>query len=466
MPDSASSPFDLIVIGGGPAGSHVAEGAAAAGMVVALVEADQLGGTCLNYGCDPMNTLVEAARALRSATTADRFGIETGGVRVDWSSVRRRIDAMVGTIRDGDGVDDVRAKGITFARGQARFLSEMEIEVGDEVLTADRFVIATGSDVETPEIDGIDDAGFLTHRDVFSLDELPSSLIVLGSGGNALEFAQTFNTLGVDVTLVTPDPVLLGREDADIVDTLTDCLERDGLRLCLDATPLAISRDEDGIALTVESPDGSEMVLEANDVLVATERVPRVADLSLDAAGVTWSAKGVQVTSGLRTTAPHIWAAGDVTGIYAFTHVAHYQAEIALHNILHPNAPRRADYRVVPWKVFTHPELARVGLTEAEARAGAWDVVTSMMDLRDLPRPMTLGEREGLVKLVVDRSTRQILGGHVLGEHASDVIQQVALAMEQRLPVTAIADTLHVHPSMSEAVSWAAQNVRDELARE
>jgi pyruvate/2-oxoglutarate dehydrogenase complex dihydrolipoamide dehydrogenase (E3) component len=466
VPDSGFPHFDLIVIGGGPAGSHVAEGAADAGMSVALVEADQLGGTCLNYGCDPMNTLVEAARVLRSATTADRFGIETGGVRLDWSSLRRRVEAMIGTIRDRDGVEDVRAKGITFVRGRATFLSETEISVGDQVLSADRFLIATGSDIAPPDIDGINEAGYLSHRDVFQLDELPSSLIVLGSGGNALEFAQTFSTLGVDVTVVTADSALLPREDADIVEALTGRLERDGLEICLDATPLAISRDEDGVALVVEGLDGDKIVIEADDLLVATERVPLVDDLALDAAGVAWSAKGVHVNGGLRTTAPHIWAAGDVTGIYAFTHVAHYQAAIALHNMLHPSAPRKADYRVVPWKVFTHPELARVGLTEAEARAGAWDVVTSMMDLRDLPRPMTLGEREGLVKLVVDRETRQILGGHVLGEHASEVIQQVALAMEQRLPVTAIAETLHVHPAMSEAVYWAAQNVREELARE
>lgn len=460
MPNRAATTFDLIVIGGGAAGSPVANGAAEAGMTVALIEEDQLGGTCLNYGCDPMNLMVQAAQVLRSAQSADRFGVEAKGVTLDWPALRNRIASMIDSIRDGDGTASVRAKGIELFRDRARFVSESEMEVGGETLSAEQFVIATGAAVVPLEIPGIEEAGYFTHRDVFTLEELPESLVILGSGTNALEFAQSFVAFGIDVTVITSDDRLLLREDDDVVSELTAILDADGLNILVSATVTEVTRSYDGsVVLTVEGPDGEVSTIEADEILVATERLPRVDGLGLDAAGVHYSAKGVKVGSNLRTSVPHIYAIGDVTGIYPYTHIAAYQSRIVLHNILHPEALKKADYRVVPWKVFTEPELSRVGLTEAEARAGGFEVVTSTMEYRGMPRPMTLGEPEGLVKLVVDRKTMEILGGHVVGAHASEVIAQVALAMQHRLPVSAIAETMHVHPTMAEGVFWAAHNL-------
>jgi pyruvate/2-oxoglutarate dehydrogenase complex dihydrolipoamide dehydrogenase (E3) component len=350
--------------------------------------------------------------------------------------------------------------GIDLHQNRARFISEGEIVVGGEVLSADRFVIATGSTATIPEIDGLDEVGYLTHRDLTSLDELPASLLIIGGDGIAVELAQMFLSFGVDVTLVTADDRILPREDPDVVEALTEVLERENLVLCPDAFVASIQRGNDGsVLLTVDGPDGNAEVFEADEVLVASGREPCVLDLGLDEAGVGHSAKGVHVDATMRTSVPHIYAVGDVTGIYAYTHVAGYQGRVALHNLLHPGSTRRADYRVVPWKVFTQPELARVGLTENEAHAGGYDVVTSTMPFRDLPHALTLDEGDGLVKLVVDRSTHEILGGHVLGAHASEVIAEIAVVMQHRLPVSAISDTIHTHATMSEGVFLAAQEL-------
>lgn len=462
MDTSSTGNLDLIVIGGGPAGSHIAEGCASAGMSVALVEGDQLGGTCLNYGCDPMNKMIRTGEVLRVARSADRFGIEMSGVRLDWPALRENIAAMIHEIRDGDGVQDMRGKGIEVVQGRGQFVSPHGIEVDDRRLSADRFVIATGSQTGIPGIDGLADTGYLTNTDMFTLSHLPRSLVILGENTHAMEFAQVYLNFGIEVTLVTPEPGILPREDADVAEELAAVLRRDGLVVHMETEVVSARASSGGRKCLVLRSNDGEVKLEAEEILIATDRKPRVDGLGLDRAGVDWSPDGIRVDATMRTTAPHIWAAGDVTGILSYTHVANYQAGIALDHILHPGSQLEADYRVVPRKVFTQPELARVGLTEAEARSDGYDVVTSTMAYKDLPRALTLAERDGLVKLVVDRATREVLGGHVLGARASEVIAQVALVMQHRLPVSAISEALHTHPTMSEAVYWAAKNLVDE----
>lgn len=454
--------FDLVVIGGGAAGSQVADGAVAAGLKVALIEEDQLGGTCLNYGCDPTNAFIRTGEVLRLARSSGDIGIDIPRVNLDWLALRKRIEDMIDMIRDGDGVENTRAKGIHLYQARAELVSPHEVRVDGETLSAELIVIAAGSATEIPDIDGLADVGYLTHRDVFTIDELPRSLIIVGAGGNAIEFAQAYLNFGLEVTVVTTEPRILINEDEDVVLELTRVLERAGLVIHTGCTPVSARRSREGAKrLTVNGEDGSELVLQAEELLIATERLPRVTGLGLEAAGVGYSASGIHVDAAMRTSVPHIFAIGDVTGLYPYTHIAHYHAETALHNILHPDSPRHTDYRVVPWKVFTQPELARVGLTEATARAAGYDVVTSIMPYGDMPRPITLDERDGLAKLVVDRLTHEVLGGHIVGDSASEVIAEVALVMRHRLPVSAISDTMHAHPTMGEAVYWAAENLME-----
>jgi pyruvate/2-oxoglutarate dehydrogenase complex dihydrolipoamide dehydrogenase (E3) component len=457
-----SERYDLIVIGGGAGGSSIAFGAAEQGLRVGLIEEWKLGGTCLNAGCDPTKTLVRSAEVLHLAKTASRFGITVDRVEADWSAVRRRVDEVIETIRDGDGPDNLRDAGIDFFETSARFISESEVLAGGRILTADRFVIATGNAMQVPPIDGLAEVGYLTNKDAVSLETLPDSLAIIGGGVVAVEFAQIFARFSVDVTIVGSGEHLLPKEETVLADALAGILEQEGIAILLSAQVRHAERGADGIiSLVCSSPDG-DITVQASEILLATGRRPDVHDLNLDAAGVVYSEQGVQVDSTLVTSVPHIWAVGDVTGIYPFTHVADYQARIALHNLLGEGTLKRADYRVVPWATFTDPELARVGLTEAEAKAGGYSVATVITSFEDLPRAITADARDGLVKLVVDRATHQVLGGHILGAGAGELIGEIALVMRHRLPVSAISDTIHVYPTMSEGVFWAAWEIATE----
>jgi pyruvate/2-oxoglutarate dehydrogenase complex dihydrolipoamide dehydrogenase (E3) component len=454
--------YDLVVIGGGAGGSSIAFGAAEQGLQVGLIEEGKLGGTCLNSGCDPTKTLVRSAEVLHLARSASRFGITVDRAEADWSAVRRRVDSVIETIRDGDGPTNLREAGIDFLDATARFISESEVLAGGQILTADRFVIATGNTVHAPKIDGLAEAGYLTNEDAVRLDALPGSIAIIGGGVVSVEFAQIFARFGVEVTIIGSGEQLLPKEETELSDALASILEQEGIGILLGTRVEHVERDADGIAsLTCSSPQG-DITIEVEEVLLATGRRPNVRDLNLDAAGVLYSDQGVTVDSTLATNVPHIWAVGDVTGIYPFTHVADYQARIALNNLLGEGTPRRADYRVVPWTTFTDPELARVGLTEAEANAGGYSVVTATTPFEDLPRAITADTREGLVKLVVDSTTHQLLGGHILGAGAGELIGEIALVMRHRLPVSAISDTIHVYPTMSEGVFWAAYEIATE----
>lgn len=456
--------YDLIVIGGGAAGSTVAFDAVQRGVRVALVEEWKLGGTCLNAGCDPTKTLVRTAEVLHLARTADRFGLEASDPGVDWPSIRARVEEVIDTIRGGDGEANVRQAGIELYTDHARFVSEREVVVGGNILYGDRFVIATGASTTIPEIQGIDEIGYITNLDVPHLDALPESLIIVGGGPVAVEFAQIFARLDVEVTMLAARDQILHKEEPDLATALAEILEAEGIRIETGARVSSACRERGRKILRWEGGERPRSAA-AEEVLIATGRQPNVESLGLDAAGIRASDHGITVDTAMQTSVPTIWAVGDVTGIYPFTHVADYQARIAEHNAFTDGPIRRADYRVIPWTTFTDPELARVGLTEAEAVAGGYAVVTATVPFEELPRAITSDQRSGCVKLVVDRATHQILGGHILAAQAGELIAEVALAMRHRLPVSAISDAIHSYPTMSEAVFWTAyQIVTEKLA--
>lgn len=456
--------YDLIVIGGGAAGSTVAFDAVQRGVRVALVEEWKLGGTCLNVGCDPTKALVRSAEVLHLARTADRFGLTVTDSRANWPDIRARVEEVIDTIRGGDGEANIREAGIDLYTDHARFISEREVVVGGNVLSGDRFVIATGAATSAPDIEGIEQVGFITNLDVPSLDALPDSMIVVGGGPVAVEFAQIFARFGVEMTLLASRDQILSKEEPELARALREILEAEGIRVETGAR-VSSARLERGRKVLSWDETGSRRSVAAGEILIATGRRPNVRKLGLEAAGVKYSDRGIEVDTTMQTSAPAIWAVGDVTGIYPFTHAADYQARIAEQNAFTEGPPRRADYRVVPWTTFTDPELARVGLTEAEAVAGGYAIVTATVKFDELPRAIVSDQRLGCVKLVVDRATNQFLGGHILAAHAGELIPEVALAMRHRLPVSAISDTIHSYPTMSEAVFWTAyQIVTEKLA--
>ena len=457
-----SNRYDLVVIGAGGAGSTAAGEAVARGARVAVVERWKVGGTCLNVGCDPTKAMVRSAEVAHLARHAGRFGIGVGDVRPDWSAVMGLVDRVIDTIRGGDGDANVRASGIDLHKGNARFRSPYEIEVDGEdaeLLQADKVIVATGAAQIPPPIVGLTGAGYITNIEAVALARPPRSLAVVGAGAVGVEFAQIFARLGCEVTLFSSRERILPIEDEALTPVLQAVLEREGIRVETGVRVRQVTV-EDGrqgrLKCVVGERGGERVESRVEEILLATGRTPVVAGLDLDAAGVAYGPRGIVVDETLRTNVPHIWAIGDVTGIAPFTHVADYQARIAEHNAMNGHPLRRADYRVVPWVTFTDPELARVGLTERDAWAAGHDLKSATVPVHDLARAITAGETDGLVKLVTDRTTGQILGGHVLATRGGELLAEIALAMRLRAPVSALCDTIHAYPTLSEGVFWAA----------
>ncbi len=456
MPVGSSAPYDLIVVGAGAAGSTAAAEARGQGARVAMIEQWKVGGTCLNAGCDPTKALVRAAHALHETRTAGRFGIEVEDVQVDWPGVIDRVERVIDTIRGGDGDRNIREAGIDLRKGHARLLSPTEVAVEGDVLRGEAVILATGVRAFVPAIPGLRDVGFMTNVEAVTLPALPRSLAIIGGGTIAMEFAQIFARFGVQVTVLGRNPRLLPLEEPELVDTLRDLLEQEGVRIETGVTLECVSSAGDRKRI-VAHRDGARLEIETDEILVAAGRTPQVEDLGLETAGVVYDATGIIADSTLRTSAPGVWVAGDcVAGSPRFTSLADHQGRVAAHNALGGLPPRDATETVVPTAVFTDPELGRVGLTEAAARQAGHAVRAETVPMRDLARAIITGETAGAVKLVADAVTGRMLGGSVLASGGGELLGEIALAVRLGLTCHAIADTLHAYPTFSEGVFWTA----------
>jgi mercury(II) reductase len=455
VPGDDSSEFDVVVIGAGGAGSTAAFELNARGAKVALIERWKVGGTCLNVGCDPTKTLVRSAEIAHLAKTGGRFGINAESVLYDWPAVIERVNRVIDTIRGGDGEKNIRNEGIKLVKGNARFLSANEIDVNGQIIRGERFIVATGAANVAPPIEGLYEVGFITNNEAVALPRLPESLIVIGGGVIGVEFAQIFSRFGVDVTLVASRSNLLPQEDSDLTSSLADVLTHEGIKILKQVRVNRIERNGPQ-KVVFGDQEGETISARGEEILLATGRTPVVEGMNLEAAGVEYDKPGINVDAEMKTSSPNIWAIGDVTGIEPFTHVADYQARIAAWNVLGKGQPRHADYEVIPHVIFSDPELGSVGLTEQKAVEAGFDVKCAIVLMKDLARAITSGETEGMVKLVSDRATGHILGGHVLAAHGGELLPEIALAMRSGLTVQAIADTVHAYPTLSEAVFWAA----------
>lgn len=462
--------YDLLVIGSGAAGSSAVTTAAREmkGKRIALIEQGRLGGTCLNYGCDPTKTLLYAAHLLSDAWHADRYGLRIPEVADNWSETMRWVHSVMHQLRGGT-VDEARQQltkqGIEVIAGKARFISPHEVEVtgGDgqekRTLNAERILIATGSETVVPPIEGLQEAGFITNVEAVSLSSLPRRLAIAGGGAIGIEFAQLFARFGVSVTVIERSQHILDTEDQELAEELGQILIGEGIRLITGAELTRVQRENGYKQLTYRGDQQAEEMLEADEVLMAVGRQGAFADLNLEAAGVKTTKKGIQVDATLRTSAPHIWAAGDVASPYQFTHIASEQGKLAARNAFATN-PRSFDDRVIPWAIFTYPALAHVGKTEEELRQNGTGYRVLRAVFKENERATTEGKREGQVKLLVD-GHGYILGGHILGKRADDLIAPVILAMHAQLPVQALADTMMPYPTMVEAVRLAAQQYKE-----
>jgi len=436
---------DLIVIGGGAGGLVVASVASQLGLGVTLIEREtKLGGDCLHHGCVPSKTLIHAAKVAALMRRGADFGLPAVEPAVDLGKVTDHVQAVIGHIQQHDDPERFRGYGCEVLLGEgAEFVSPHAVRVGERVIQGRRFVIATGSRPAVPPIPGLEAAGYLTNLDLFSLRQLPRSLMVLGGGPIGLEMGQAFARLGSRVTIVERLPHLLPQEDPELADALGSCLAAEGIDIRVATSAERVSRAGDRRMIEC----GGGLTLEAEAILVAAGRRPNTDGLGLEAAGVAFDAKGIHADRRLRTSQKHIYAAGDVCGPYPFTHMAEYQAGIVISNAVF-RFPRKTDYRVVPWVTFTDPELARVGLTEPQARALGIEPTVLRFAFKDVDRALTEVESCGFIKLIAHRG--KILGASLLGPHAGELIPEIVLAMKTGASLGDISATIHAYPTLAQ----------------
>ena len=448
--------YDAVVIGSGQGGNPLARALAQSGRATALVEREHVGGTCINEGCTPTKTMIASARVAYLDRRSADYGIADGPVTVDMIKVRQRKREIVESFRGGDERRLEKA-GVDLIRGEASFAGPKELEVhlsegGASRLDADAVFINVGGRPAAPPIEGLDGISTLNSTTVMELDEVPEHLLVLGGGYVGLEFAQMFRRFGSEVTIVQRGPQLLSREDADVAEAISEILREDGVEVLLRTSTLRAGRGDGGIQLTVRTPDG-ERTLSGSHLLVAAGRTPNTDTLNLEAAGIETDEHGIIKTNErLETNLPHVWALGDAKGGPAFTHVSYDDFRVIRTNLLE-GGDATTEGRLIPYTVFTDPQLGRIGIGEEEAREEGRDVLVARMPMSYVTRALEVDEPRGMMKAVVDAGTGRILGAAILGLEGGEIAAMLQIAMMGRVPYTRLRDGMFAHPTLAESLN-------------
>jgi pyruvate/2-oxoglutarate dehydrogenase complex dihydrolipoamide dehydrogenase (E3) component len=449
--------YDAVIIGAGQAGVPLARALAQSGRTTALIEREHVGGTCINEGCTPTKTMVASARVAYLARRGADYGVQTGPVALDLTKVRQRKRDIVASFRGGLEGRLKQTDGLVLLAGEASFTAPKSLDVrlntGDQVaLTADLIFINTGARPVRPALPGLDDVPALNSTTIMELESVPQHLLVLGGGYIGLEFSQMFRRFGSRVTLVQRSGQLLGREDRDVAEAVTAILREDGVVVLLDTLALRVRRNDHEVELDIKTGEG-EQTLRGTHLLVATSRTPNVEQLSLADAGIEVEKRGfIKVNERLETNVPGIYALGEVNGGPAFTHMAYDDFRIIRRNLLE-GTPATIAGRLVPYTLFIDPQLARVGLSEEEARKQGLDIRVATMPMSYVARALEVNETRGFMKAVVDAHSKQILGFTILGLEGGELMAMVEIAMLGKLPYTVLQDAIFAHPTLAESLN-------------
>ncbi len=459
-----SNPHDLIVIGAGSAGFSAAITAAEEGARVALIGHGLIGGTCVNVGCVPSKTMIRAAEALHGARAASRFQGITGEAHIDdWSALMADKDALVSSLRQKKYIDLLSAyDSIDYIEAAAR-LTEGGVMVGERRIEAAKVLIATGSSPTIPDIPGLDETPYLTSTSALELSELPRSLIMVGGGYIGCELAQMFARAGAEVTLVTRSR-LLPEAEPEISESLTEYFEAEGVAVRTGLSYVGVAKTNEGVSLTI-SIGSDEEVIHAGHLLLTTGRKANTGTLGLEDAGIeTLGNGGIVVDERMQTSKPGVYAAGDVTGRDQFVYMAAYGAKLAVKNALNSNS-HTYENAAMPWVVFTDPQIAGAGLSEAQAKAAGFDVKTSVAPLDQVPRALAAHDTRGLIKLVADAETDRLLGAQILAPEGADSIQTIVLALKYNITATELGETIFPYLTTVEGLKLAAQGFDKDVTK-
>ena len=459
--------YNLVVVGAGTAGLISASVAAGLGAKVALVERHLMGGDCLNVGCVPSKGMIRAARVWASAQDGAGFGLTfPGGVQRDFGIAMERMRRLRATISHVDSAERYHGLGVDIFLGEGRFAGPDTLQVGDATLQFARGAICTGARAAAPPIPGLAEAGYLTNETVFSLTELPPRLAVIGAGPIGCEMAQAFARFGSEVTLIEMFDHILPREDPDAAEVVQDRMAHDGVRFIFNAKVESVESDganggQKNIRYTL---DGAASDVTVDAILVGVGRAPNVENLGLEAAGVAFDRAGVTVDSYLRTSNPRIYAAGDICFPFKFTHTADAMAQIVIQNALFPHpfglGRRTTDSLIIPWCTYTEPEIAHVGMYEADAREKGLAVETFTQPLEEVDRALLDGEEAGFARVLVQQGTDRILGATIVAADAGNLISEVTVAMQARAGLGTIGAAIHPYPTQAEAWRRTANQLR------
>ncbi|HEV8603596.1 MAG TPA: NAD(P)/FAD-dependent oxidoreductase [Gaiellaceae bacterium] len=454
--------YDLIVLGAGSAARDGAKKAATQyGAKVALVESTRWGGSCPNVACKPTKAYLVVAELVHDVNTiAETLGIEVGPARIDLTRVKARKDSLKKP--QPKWVEDLNALGFDTYEGEATIVDANTVRVGDEELSADRILIATGSRTAVPPIEGIEDVGWIDHVSALELTELPDSMLVVGGGAVGLEFGQAFARFGSRVTIVDALDQIAPRSDRQAAGELQAALEAEGIEVVLGSFVKSVEREGEEIVATLVPREGEGLrEVRATQVLLASGRVPNVEALGLEELGIEGHRLGITVDEHMRTSVEGIWAAGDVTGLAQFTPVAQYQARLAVDDMFGSNGAT-ADYSILPTAIFSDPELAGVGLTEEDAREQGIEYESVVHELKYVQRASYTNTKHGLFKLVFERGSRRVVGLHVVARGAGDIVQGFSLALKLGVTIDDFAGMHHTFPTIGEGVKAAAEQAMPE----
>ena len=451
--------FDVAVIGGGSGGYAAAHTASDAGLKTAVIEGgEEVGGLCILRGCMPTKALLYAAEVRHLTQYGGIWGMKPGEVEFDWSAVMARKDGLIKEFAD-HRTQQLGSGRFKFVRANARFADTHAVALDNGgTVTAAHFVISTGSVVARAPLPQLAAVGYLTSDDALALRKLPDSIIVLGGGAVAVEFAQLFARFDVDVTLVQRSPHLLKDFDTDAAAVVEAVFRREGIKLFTDTRLLDAYRDGRSKVVTF-THNGARTQAKAEEILFALGRVPNTSTLALDKAGVKTDQGRVVTNDAMQSSAPHIYAAGDCTGPHEIVHIAIQQGEIAAHNIAHPKTPRRIDHRLLAQVVFTDPQIGIVGLTEKEATARSIPYLAASHPFDDHGKSLIMEARDGFVKLLADPRSGEILGGCCVGPLGGELIHEIITAMTKRMTVHELATTPHYHPTLAEIWTYPAEEL-------